>query len=185
MSTSINHAPGISGRSLVPGGTWTVDPEQSQIGFAVKEMWGLRTVRGTFDAYEGNLTVVGDAATGRLTIDAGSVRTGHPRRDRHLCSPAFFNVEQHPQILFTATGVAGSDENLTIAGDLAIGSSRVELQIPVSAEQAADGTLRLEGSVAVSRQAAGLNWNALGMIRGDALLHARLVLRATAPNPIA
>jgi hypothetical protein len=39
-----------------------------------------------------------------------------------------------------------------------------------------DGALRLEGQTAVSRTAAGLAWNALGMIRGDATLHADLTL---------
>jgi hypothetical protein len=45
----------------------------------------------------------------------------------------------------------------------------------------ANGTLRLEGNATVSRKAAGVGWNKLGMIRGDAMLQAQLTLtRATA-----
>ena len=72
--------------------------------------------------------------------------------------------------MFTATAVTE-----TISGDLAIGSARVPLEIPVDVEHTPD-TLHLEGSTTVSRKAAGLEWNMLGMIRGDAALHARLTL---------
>jgi mannose-6-phosphate isomerase-like protein (cupin superfamily) len=41
----------------------------------------------------------------------------------------------------------------------------------------ADGALRLEGRTTVARQAVGLAWNKLGMIRGDTTLHAQLTLR--------
>jgi polyisoprenoid-binding protein YceI len=150
----------------IPDGVWNVDPQRSEIGFAVKDMWGLRTVRGVFRAYDGSL----HADAGELTIEAGSLDTGHARRDRHLRSPAFFDVERHPRIVFTAPAVGP-----TITGELTIGSARVPLEIPVDVEPTAD-TLRLEGSTTVSRKAAGLDWNRLGMIRGDAALHARLTL---------
>jgi polyisoprenoid-binding protein YceI len=164
----------------LPDGTWTVDPRRSEIGFAVKDLWGLRTVRGAFAAYAGRLTVRGDDATGELTIEAESLDTGQSRRDRHLRSPAFFDVERHPRIAVTATAVTPRDGGLAVEGELAIGSSRVELEIPLRVEQSTDGALRLAGETAVSRQAAGLDWNVLGMIRGDAELHAQLTLeRAT------
>jgi hypothetical protein len=41
----------------VPHGVWSVDRERGEIGFAVKEMWGLRTVRGVFRAYDGSLNL--------------------------------------------------------------------------------------------------------------------------------
>ena len=37
--------PRMSARLPVSDGAWRVDPQRSRIGFAVKEMWGLRTVR--------------------------------------------------------------------------------------------------------------------------------------------
>ena len=163
-------------------GVWTVDPQRSEIGFAVKDMWGLRTVRGTFGAYDGRLTVRGGGATGELTIEADSLDTGQSRRDRHLRSPAFFDVERHPRIVFTATAVTPRAGGLMVEGELVIGSSRVELEIPVEVEQLTDGALRLAGETAVSRQAAGVDWNVLGMIRGDAVLHARLTLKRATSN---
>lgn len=148
----------------IPDGVWTVERQRSEIGFAVKDMWGLRTVRGVFRTYDGSL----HARAGELTIEAASLDTGDARRDRHLRSPAFFDVERHPRIMFAATA-----DTATISGELTIGSARVPLEIPVDVEHTAD-TLRLEGRASVSRKAAGLDWNMLGMIRGDAALHARL-----------
>jgi hypothetical protein len=51
---------------------------------------------------------------------------------------------------------------------------RVRLEIPVNVEQMADGALRLEGKTTVSRKAAGVAWNKLGMIRDDAMLDVQL-----------
>jgi polyisoprenoid-binding protein YceI len=148
------------------------------IGFAVKDLWGLRTVRGIFGAYDGSLTVRSGDAAGELLIEARSLDTGHNRRDQHLRSPAFFDVERHPRMVFTTTTAATArDGGVTITGELAIGSSRMRLEIPVNVEHLADGALRLEGRTTVARQAAGLAWNKLGMVRGDATLHAQLTLR--------
>ena len=157
----------------LPDGAWSVDPQRSVIGFAVKEMWGLRTVRGAFGACHGSLNVQAGAATGELTIEADSLDTGNARRDRHLRSPAFFDVERHPRIVFTATAIT----TRAVTGELAIGTSRVRLEIPVSIEHKADGALDIEGTTTVSREATGLAWNMLGMIRGEALLQIRLALK--------
>lgn len=115
-----------------------------------------------------------DGATGELTIEAGSLDTGHDRRDRHLRSPAFFDVERHPRIVFAATAVTARAGGPIVTGRLAIGSARVALEIPVAIEHAPDSALRLEGKTTVARTAAGLAWNKLGMIRGDAMLRAHI-----------
>ena len=165
----------------LPDGVWRVDDQHSEIGFAVKEMWGLRTVRGVFGAYDGDLTVSGDSVAGELTIEADSLETENNRRDQHLRSPAFFDVERHPRIVFALTAVSVRVGGLTAKGELAIGPTRVRLEIPVNAEEMTHGALRLEGRTTVSREAAGLAWNKLGMIRGDATLHAQLTLRRAIP----
>jgi polyisoprenoid-binding protein YceI len=170
MTTAIEHSPALR------DGVWRIDPQRSEVGFAVKEMWGLRTVRGAFRAYDGSLK---DGA-GELRIEAASLDTGNARRDRQLRSPDFFDVERHPWIVFAATAVTETDGGLTVTGELAIGRERVRLEIPVDIELMADGALRLEGQTTVSRKAAGLAWNKLGMIRGDAALHARLTLEHAA-----
>jgi polyisoprenoid-binding protein YceI len=160
----------------LPDGVWHLDRQRSEISFAVKEMWGLRTVRGAFTAFTGSLKVQAGAAAGTLTIAAHSVTTGNDRRDQHLRSADFFDVDQHPQITFTTRAVTSRGEGLTVGGHLSIGVSRTPLEIPVAVEQRPDGSLRLEGHATVSRKSAGLGWNKLGMVRDEAQLHARLTL---------
>jgi len=177
MDTS-NTADVTLDRSALPEGFWKVDPERSEIGFAVKSM-GLITVRGVFHEYAGSLGVREGGADGELTIEAASLDTRNKRRDKHLRSSDFFDVERHPRIVFTATAVTARDGGVTVAGDLVIGSTRLRLELPVNVEPSAGGAVRLEGRTTVPRAAAGLDWNWLGMVGRDATLHARLVLERT------
>ena len=48
--------------TIVPTGTWTVDPAHSKVGFSVKHM-GIATVRGEFGEFSGTLEV-GDEIDG-------------------------------------------------------------------------------------------------------------------------
>lgn len=157
-------------------GAWRVDPRRSEVGFAVKDLWGVRIVRGVFGEYDGGLEVRADGAEGELTVEARSIDTGNDKRDQHLRSAAFFDVERHPRIAFAASAVTPREGGLTLAGELAIRSSRARLEVPVSVGQMAGGALCLEGRTTVSRKAVGVTWNKLGMIRGDAMLHVRLTL---------
>ena len=174
MDTS-NAADVTRKRPALPEGAWKVDPERSEIGFAVKSM-GLISVRGLFREYAGSLEVRGDGAAGQLTIEAASLDTRNKRRDRHLRSRDFFDVERHPCVVFAATAVSARDGGVMVTGDLTIGSTRLPLEIPVTVEPAAGGAVRLEGKTTVPRAAAGLDWNWLGMVGRDAVLHARLTL---------
>lgn len=163
-----------------PDGVWTVDPQRSEIGFAVKALWGLHTVRGVFGTYDGTLTVRADGAAGQLTIEAASLDTGHRKRDRHLRSQDFFDVEHHPQVVFTATSVTALEDGLIVEGELAVASTRLRLAVPVEVERMPDGATRVSGRTTVAREAAGMIWNRLGSVGGDAVLDAHLTLtRAT------
>jgi polyisoprenoid-binding protein YceI len=164
----------VTGR--LPTGVWSVDPARSELAFAVKAMWGLATVRGVFGAYRGTLTVRSGSASGDLRIEATSLDTRNRRRDRHLRSADFFDVERHPEIVFTAAALTPRPDGVTIAGELTIAGSRLWLELPVTVEQMADGTWSVEGETTLSRESAGMTWNMLGTIGDDARLHARLTL---------
>ena len=165
----------------LPDGQWRVDPSRSEIGFAVKDLWGLRTVRGGFGTCDGDLEVRDRAATGRLTIDARSLDSGHARRDDHLRSPDFFDVERHPQIVFTVTRLSPRGSGLTIDGELLVRTSRVPLTLPLDVVWLAAEAVTLEGRTTISRRAAGLGWNKLGMIRDAVTLGASITLVEAGP----
>jgi len=108
--------------TVVPAGTWTVDPKHSKVGFAVKHM-GIATVRGEFTDFEGTLEIGEDLSTAKAygTVKVQSVDTNEPQRDDHLRSPDFFDGEQYPELKFESTRIeALDDEEFRITGNLTV-----------------------------------------------------------------
>jgi polyisoprenoid-binding protein YceI len=111
-----------SKRTLVPAGTWSVDPAHSTVGFSVKHL-GIATVRGKFDEFEGTLEIGEGDETARAygTVQGVSVNTNDAGRDEHLRSADFFGVEQNPELRFDSTRIDHVDEDtFEISGDLSM-----------------------------------------------------------------
>ena len=84
-------------------------------------MWGLLPVRGRFDRFDGSYDVGPDGTTIELTIDADSLDTGNAKRDEHLRSSDFFDVDDHAQVRFASTRVhQAGDGMLHVVGDLEV-----------------------------------------------------------------
>jgi polyisoprenoid-binding protein YceI len=106
--------------TLIPTGTYTVDPAHSRVGFAVKHL-GIATVRGEFGNFEGRLEIGDDGAIASGTVQAASVDTNEPQRDAHLRSPDFFDADVHPEIGFRSTAIRPLDEEtFEVAGELTL-----------------------------------------------------------------
>jgi polyisoprenoid-binding protein YceI len=106
--------------TLVPAGTWSVDPIHSTVGFSVKHL-GIATVRGKFENFDGTLEIGEGDETARAygTVQGVSINTGDAGRDEHLRSADFFGVEQNPELRFESTGIEHvDDETFEITGDL-------------------------------------------------------------------
>jgi hypothetical protein len=83
--------------------------------------------------------------------------------------------------VFVPTSVTLRDGGLTVAGELSMASTRLRLELPVNVTRMPDGAPRLDGRMTVAREAAGMTWNRLGSVGGDAVLHAQLTLAPAAP----
>jgi polyisoprenoid-binding protein YceI len=108
--------------TVVPTGTWSIDPAHSKVGFAVKHM-GIATVRGEFQEFEGTLEIGEDLTSAKAhgTVKVASVDTNESQRDDHLRSPDFFDAQQYPELRFESTRVeALDDEEFRITGNLTI-----------------------------------------------------------------
>jgi polyisoprenoid-binding protein YceI len=92
--------------TLIPTGTWAVDPARSRLEFQVKQL-GIAPARGRFGEFEGTLEVGDDVAGGRAfgSVSVASIDTKNRRRDAHLRSPAFFDVERFPRLTFESTEI--------------------------------------------------------------------------------
>jgi polyisoprenoid-binding protein YceI len=103
--------------------TYQIDPRHSSAGFGVTHLM-ISTVRGEFHGVTGTV-VVDDSDISRssvkVTIDATTVDTREPDRDKHLKSEAFFDVANYPTITFQSTKVErNADGSLKVTGDLTI-----------------------------------------------------------------
>jgi polyisoprenoid-binding protein YceI len=104
--------------TLIPTGTYTVDPAHSRVGFTVKHL-GIANVRGEFGTFAGTLEFGEDGATAYGTVQAASVDTNEPQRDEHLRSRDFFDVERFPEIAFRSTAIRPHDEDrFEVVGEL-------------------------------------------------------------------
>ena len=96
-------------------GSWTVDPARSEVVLHTRHTWGLRPLRGVFGQVSGHGTVAEDgAASGVITVTAASVDTKTPRRDKHLRSADFFDIEKHPDFTFAADSVTPTDGGVRV-----------------------------------------------------------------------
>lgn len=145
---------------------WNIDTAHSQIGFAVRHMM-ISTVRGKFTKFDAGVQVeLAALSQARVTasIDAASVDTGDEKRDGHLRSADFFDVEKYPTIEFKSTQVSQQDETLTVRGLLKIKGQ--EHPITLQGEMVGPGKdpwgnskLGFSLSGDVDREQWGLTWN--------------------------
>jgi polyisoprenoid-binding protein YceI len=124
--------------TLIPAGTWAVDPKHSTVEFQVKHM-GIANVKGKFNEFAGTLEIGDDLATAKAsgTVKVASVDTNEEQRDAHLRSADFFDAETYPELSFAATAIEPVDEEtFRIAGDLTLhGITR-----PITLEAVVQGT---------------------------------------------
>jgi polyisoprenoid-binding protein YceI len=101
---------------------WSVDQAHCEIGFKVRHLM-ITHVKGTFKTFDASIyTNSNDFTTAEvdLWIDPTSIVTGDAKRDEHLKSKDFFDVENHKQITFTSStmGKPDPDGNQELWGEL-------------------------------------------------------------------
>ena len=113
---------------------WSVDRGHSTATFKIRHF--TSNVVGQFREFEGSINI--DRANPaksnvEFTIQAKSIDTGSERRDNHLRSADFFDVEKFPTITFKSTSVtAKSKESFDVTGDLTMHGVTKRVTLPVT-----------------------------------------------------
>src|SRR5215469_730128 len=157
--------------------SFELDAVGSAVSIRHKTFWGLATVRGSFAKLTGSAEILADgSARGRFEIDAASIDTKNPQRDKHLRSADFFNAVDHPQIVVNLTHAAaqGSDR-VAITGTLTVAGQTRPLALTATITQATEQAITLQAEADIDRADFGMRWNRLGMISGPA--HVSVVAR--------
>ncbi|MEW6143873.1 MAG: YceI family protein [Thermodesulfobacteriota bacterium] len=158
---------------------YAIDPDHSQVIFKVKHM-GISTVTGRFDLVEGSYTFddkdISNSSV-ETTITTASINTNKQKRDDHLKSPDFLNVEKYPTITFKSKEVKkGDGEDFTIVGDLTING--VTKHVELDAEYGGKATdpmgnerTAFTAETEIDRKDYGITWNKTldsgGLVVGD------------------
>jgi polyisoprenoid-binding protein YceI len=164
-----------------PGTAWILDPDRSTVRVRNKTFWGAVPVKGTFSDIEGagEITAMNTVA-GHVRVGAASVSTGIGKRDDHLRSADFFEVENHPVISIDVHGatVTGAD-TLDLDATLTIKGIERRLVLPATVKPLGDGSVRITAKAEISRKDFGVDGNMAGMIpdatrlEGDAVFTPR------------
>jgi polyisoprenoid-binding protein YceI len=96
----------VDGRELPAPGTWFIDPIHSQVEVVARHMM-VSKVRGRFRELWGAVVIdpVPERSSVEVTIDAASIDTGDEKRDEHLRSADFLDVEHYPVLRFVSVAI--------------------------------------------------------------------------------
>ena len=102
---------------------WNIDKEHSSINFSTKHML-VSTVHGKFEDFDGTVSFdPKDLSTisTNFTVQMASVNTDNEKRDGHLKTGDFFDVEHFPTMTFVSKKAEQTGEGKAmLTGDLTI-----------------------------------------------------------------
>lgn len=164
-----------SGSGEEINGRWRLDPQRSRVEFRVGHFWGLVSVKGHFERYHGRLDLRANPAI-ELTIDAASLQTGNRKRDRHLRSSDFFDVEKHPRVQFRSDSVELQGKTVKVRGQLSARGRSIPVQLDARVREVG-GELEIEAATTARHRELGMTWSPLRMIRprSELTVKARLI----------
>jgi polyisoprenoid-binding protein YceI len=174
LLVAVSNGEGWAGTEL-----YNVDADHSIVGFSVAHMVISKTT-GRFTDYTGFIEMDPDRKTVKTieaVIKTVSVDTNHQKRDTHLRSPDFFNVEKYPTMTYKMTSYEKQGDNYVANGNLTLlGATK-----PIALTGTFNGVLpkdpmgntragfSAEGKI--NRKDFGMNWNKAldngGLVVGD------------------
>ena len=158
--------------------SFAIDPAHSAVGFTIRHLFSR--VPGRFTRFEGKMVLDREdysKSSVQVAIDATSIDTNEPARDKHLRSDAFFDVAKHPKITFESTSVKQVAPNkLQVAGNLTIRGTTKPVTLDAEVlgfGPGYGGGFRggFEAHTKINRQDFGVAWNDVveggGAVLGD------------------
>jgi|TARA_R110000782_G_scaffold186164_3_gene276296 K(+)-stimulated pyrophosphate-energized sodium pump len=97
-------------------GEWILDQAHSYVDFSIRHL--LATSKGSFQKVTGNVNFDNENTAIEIVMDVNSIYTGNEKRDKHLRSDEFFDVEKYPTIKFVSNNVVKTKEGYVANGKL-------------------------------------------------------------------
>ena len=114
---------------------WQFDPNYTTVEFVIRNLW--YKVKGRFGVVRGVIVLDEEdisRSTVTATIKAGTIDTKNKKRDTHLLSRDFLDVENFSEIEFKSTSVRrGQDrDSLDVQGTLTVKDKSVPIALAVN-----------------------------------------------------
>jgi len=159
--------------------TFEVDPSHASVGFKIEHLV-ISKVKGEFRDFTATLVLDDEGLLNQASsnIKVTSIDTGITKRDDHLRSADFFDVNKYPEMSFKSKGVKQSGGNNVLVGDLTIHGVTREVELPFKIKgpvkgPAGETRIGFEASTVINRKDYGLTWNktleAGGVLVGEEL----------------
>ena len=111
---------------------WAIDNAHSNITFQIRHFF--TPIPGTFHGFSGDIHFNPEDLENSsvdITIDVASVNTNVERRDDHLRTDDFFDVETYPEMHFSSSNIRQTGENEFVAvGELTIKDVTRQVDLP-------------------------------------------------------
>jgi len=137
----------------------SVDRAKSKIEFVGAKITGDHT--GSIGEYTGQVSLDGDKVTAtHFELDINSLEADHPKLTKHLRSPDFFNVKEHPRASFTSASVkpgGKGDATHTVVGTLEMVGKKASISFP-AAFDVAEKVVTAKAEFTIDRQQWGINY---------------------------
>jgi polyisoprenoid-binding protein YceI len=155
----------VEGHEVPEAGTYDIDVSHSHVGFSVRHAMVSKT-KGQFADFTGSIVIAEDplASSVEVEIQMASIDTRDEKRDGHLTSPDFFDVEQFPTMTYRSTRVTPQGDRWLVEGELTVkGITRpvpLEVEFEGGARDPWGGTrIGFTAHAELNREDFGLTWN--------------------------
>lgn len=151
-------------RAAAAAEPYTIDGVHSAVVYRITHM-GVAPFYGRFNKFGGTFTwdeSNPEAMSIDAKIDAESVDSNNANRDKHLKSPDFFNVKEHPEITFKSKSAKKVSDGVEVTGDLTMLGKTKEVTakvVPVGAKTTERGSLAgFDMQIKIKRSEFGMNY---------------------------
>lgn len=156
----------LAGMPLAWADNYAIDAQHTTVSFKIKHIF--TKVQGTFKEFSGSFVYEpGNPANWSVeaTIQTASIDTGVAKRDDHLRTKDFFDVETFPTITFQSTEVTDATETTAkIHGNLTLHGVTKPVVLDLDILGAAkdpygNETAGFQATTTINRKEFGLEWN--------------------------
>jgi polyisoprenoid-binding protein YceI len=143
-----------------------IDRAHSSMGFSIRHLM-VSNVKGEFREFSGTIMLdEADPANSNVevAINAASIDTENGKRDDHLRSADFFDVQNHPEITFKSTKVEKTADGFMIFGDFTLRGVTKAISFPATmlgkiTGMGGETRVGFEAFTKINRKDFGMTWN--------------------------